>query len=141
VWDILLSAGRMLYGIAVDDAHHFRSWGSEFSNPGRGWISMRAERSKDEIMQGLRAGRFFASTGPAIEAEVVGGELVVRCAEDSRIEFITQGEVVESFEATEAAHSLSGLGYLRARVHGDDGVAWTQPIVSPESRSSAGNQS
>jgi hypothetical protein len=141
VWDILLSAGRTLYGIAVDDAHHFRSWGSEFSNPGRGWISMRAERSKDEIMQGLRAGRFFASTGPAIEAEVVGGELVVRCAEDSRIEFITQGEVVKSFEATEAAHPLSGLGYLRARVHGDDGVAWTQPIVSPESRSSAGNQS
>ena len=39
VWDLLLTEGKRLYGIAVDDAHHFQG---EFSpdrvNPGRGWV-------------------------------------------------------------------------------------------------------
>ena len=127
VWDILLSTGRRLYATAVDDAHHFQSWGAEFSNPGRGWVSMLADRSKGEIMAGLREGRYYASTGPVLDAALIGGDLVVRCTEDSRIEFITDGEVVKSFETTEAAHPVSGLTYLRARVHGDGGTAWTQP--------------
>ena len=65
IWDMLLTGGKRIYGIAVDDAHHFQG---EFSadrvNPGRGWISVRA-RSLDaaEIMQQLEAGQFYASTG------------------------------------------------------------------------------
>ena len=128
VWDILLSAGRRLYAVAVDDAHHFQSWGSEFSNPGRGWVSMLAERNQGEIMAGLREGRYYASTGPTLDVALVGGELVVRSTEDSRIEFIADGEVVKSCETAEAAHPLSGLSYLRACVHGDGGTAWTQPF-------------
>ena len=128
VWDILLSAGRRLYAVAVDDAHHFQSWGPEFSNPGRGWVSMLAEPSKGEIVAGLREGRYYASTGPALDVASVGGDLVVRCTEDSRIEFIADGEVVKSFETTEAAYPMSGLSYLRARVQGDGGTAWTQPF-------------
>ena len=38
MWDVLLSAGQRLYGIAVDDAHVFKKTGQEFANPGRGWI-------------------------------------------------------------------------------------------------------
>ena len=132
VWDILLSTGRRLYGVAVDDAHHFQSWGSEFSNPGRGWVSMLAERRKSEIMACLREGRYYASTGPALDVALVGGEMVVRCAEDSRIDFIADGEVVKSLEAREAAYRWSGLRYLRACVHGDGGSAWTQPIWTQE---------
>jgi len=43
MWDVLLSAGQRLYGIAVDDAHVFKRIGQEFANPGRGWICVRAE--------------------------------------------------------------------------------------------------
>ncbi|MDQ3082448.1 MAG: hypothetical protein M3R07_09580, partial [Gemmatimonadota bacterium] len=47
VWDRLLSGGKRIYGIAVDDAHHFTG---EFSaaraNPGRGWVAVNS-RSLD----------------------------------------------------------------------------------------------
>ena len=43
VWDGLLTGGKRIYGIAVDDAHHFQG---EFapgrSNPGRGWVTVRS---------------------------------------------------------------------------------------------------
>jgi Predicted metal-dependent phosphoesterases (PHP family) len=31
LWDVLLSAGQRLSGVAVDDAHHFKKTGNEFS--------------------------------------------------------------------------------------------------------------
>ncbi|NIP34794.1 MAG: hypothetical protein GWN18_07600, partial [Thermoplasmata archaeon] len=43
IWDLLLTGGKTIYGIAVDDAHHFQG---EFApgrvNPGRGWVQVRA---------------------------------------------------------------------------------------------------
>ena len=39
VWDRLLSSGKLIYGIAVDDAHHFkRPWEPAASSPGHGWV-------------------------------------------------------------------------------------------------------
>ena len=44
VWDHLLTMGKRIYGIAVDDAHHFQGeFAPEGSNPGRGWVVVRAE--------------------------------------------------------------------------------------------------
>ena len=128
VWDILLSAGRRIYGIAVDDAHHFRTWGPEFSNPGRGWVSVQAEANSRSVVGALRTGLFYASTGPRLAATVVDGELVIRCSEDSLIEFISGGEVVKSWEGSAAAHAIPASAYLRARVRGDEGTAWVQPV-------------
>ena len=58
IWDMLLTGGKRIYGIAVDDAHHFQGeFSAARSNPGRGWIAVRA-RSLDtaEIMRQLEAG-------------------------------------------------------------------------------------
>ena len=45
VWDGLLTGGKRMYGIAVDDAHHFkRPWDPEASAPGKGWVYVRAAR-------------------------------------------------------------------------------------------------
>src|SRR5436309_6924490 len=44
IWDRVLSSGRVMYGTAVDDSHHFyefvsgRETGLRLSNPGRAWI-------------------------------------------------------------------------------------------------------
>jgi hypothetical protein len=44
MWDDILSVGKLIYGIAVDDAHHFKGeFNAERSNPGRGWVVVRAE--------------------------------------------------------------------------------------------------
>ena len=43
VWDILLTGGKRIYGIAVDDAHHFKEeFSPDRANPGRGWVAVRA---------------------------------------------------------------------------------------------------
>ena len=41
MWDTLLTAGKRMRGIAVDDAHHFKKFSKDSSNPGRGWIMLR----------------------------------------------------------------------------------------------------
>lgn len=128
VWDLLLMEGRRLYGVAVDDAHHFRSWGPEQSNPGRGWVVVDAKRDPGSIVRALRKGRFYASTGPILDVRVKRGELLIDCAEDSRIDFISGGEVIASTEAASASHPVPGLEYLRGRVTSGGGTAWTQPV-------------
>lgn len=68
VWDELLGAGQVVYGIAVDDAHHFRGeFAPERSNPGRGWIAVRARGLEPGARMGaLEKGEFYASTGVAL---------------------------------------------------------------------------
>src|SRR6185503_11262784 len=61
MWDAVLSSGRLLYGIAVDDAHNFKQWGPRWSNPGRGWVAVRARSlSADAIRDALERGDFYA---------------------------------------------------------------------------------
>jgi hypothetical protein len=73
MWDVVLAArvsrgAPVMYGIAVDDAHHYHAVGARHSNPGRGWIVVRAERlTVDAIVQAMEAGDFYASTGVTLE--------------------------------------------------------------------------
>ncbi|MEM3388561.1 MAG: CehA/McbA family metallohydrolase [Thermoproteota archaeon] len=61
-WDDLLTNRINVYGFAVDDAH----WYSNLDAPG-GWISVKVrERSMSELLESIRRGFFYASTGPAI---------------------------------------------------------------------------
>ena len=63
IWDRLLSAGKQVWGIAVDDSHHFQEeFGPERSNPGRGWVQVRTDKlDVDGVLQALDAGD---PTGP-----------------------------------------------------------------------------
>jgi hypothetical protein len=57
MWDALLTAGRRLYGIAVDDAHVFKTFSRFVSNPGRGWVVVRsagAEQRRILFIDGCR---------------------------------------------------------------------------------------
>ncbi len=68
MWDAILTAGRRVYGVAVDDAHHFKKFGPTFSNPGRGWVMVRAGGLEaGKVAEALRAGEFYASTGVVLE--------------------------------------------------------------------------
>ncbi len=137
VWDICLSSGRQLFGIAVDDAHYFKRFAPELSNPGRGWVGVRArELSAEALMEALERGDFYASTG------VVLGE-VVRAAGDLRVEIKTagplkyttefigeNGKVLKTTFENPASYTLAaGDRYARARVTASSGeIAWTQPV-------------
>jgi hypothetical protein len=70
MWDIVLAfrLSRLnlgpLYGLAVDDSHHYHRFVSTNSNPGRGWVMVRVrELSARAIVEAMEAGDFYASTG------------------------------------------------------------------------------
>lgn len=70
IWDILLSKrlGELkletIYGIGTDDSHHYKEFAPGKSNPGRGWIMVRAkELSAKSLIAAMEAGEFYASSG------------------------------------------------------------------------------
>lgn len=75
-WDEALELGRPLQALATDDSHH-PGYDSGFA-----WTMVRAaERSAEAVLDALRRGAFYGSTGPAIESvEVDGDAIEVRCS-------------------------------------------------------------
>ena len=138
IWDILLTGGKRIYGIAVDDAHHFQG---EFSadrvNPGRGWISVRA-RSLDaaEIMEQLEAGQFYASTGVSLADVVTDADrLEIHIAPRENFRYTTTfigsgGRILSVSLENPAVYTPQGHErYVRAKVtDSGGGAAWVQPV-------------
>jgi hypothetical protein len=136
VWDELLGAGQVVYGIAVDDAHHFQQIGREFANPGRGWVVVRAASLDPlSIVTALEAGRFYASTGVEIDDVVVDGRrLAVHIRPNGSFKFTTRfigagGRVLLESGENPAVYELNGPEvYVRAVVRDSGGWrAWVQP--------------
>jgi hypothetical protein len=75
-WDEALEAGRALFALATDDSHH-PGYDSGFA-----WTMVRAaERSQAAVLDALRSGRFYGSTGPEIHhVELDDNTVVVRCS-------------------------------------------------------------
>ena len=72
LWDQVLTNGMRIYGTASDDTHDV-SVGSP-TPPGLGWVQVAAaERSASSICQGLKNGRFYASTGVELTLVMVVG--------------------------------------------------------------------
>ena len=138
VWDMLLTGGARIFGIAVDDAHHFQG---EFSpnraNPGRGWVSVLAPvLSPGALMEGLEAGRFYASTGVELtHVRADGGRLEVGIRPRGDFKYTTSfigsgGRVLAVEFGISPAYRLTGSEtYVRARVEDSGGsAAWVQPF-------------
>lgn len=142
MWDAVLSSGKLLYGIAVDDAHVFKDPGNpDVAGPGRGWVMVRAERlGVSEILSALERGDFYASTGVELE-EYAASEQEVRVAVRQRgssryrIRFIGRGgRLLEEVLESPAVYRIRGdEGYVRARIVESNGrLAWTQPVMLGE---------
>lgn len=139
VWDAILSAGVLLYGIAVDDAHHFkRPWDPTAARPGQGWIMVRSDRlAPDAILEAMERGDFYASTGVELRDYQVTDTamtITIREAEWSkyRVQFIGRwGRVLSEATTSPATYRFrGGEGYVRARILESNGkVAWTQPVM------------
>jgi hypothetical protein len=138
VWDILLTQGKRVYGIAVDDAHHFQGeFSRERSNPGRGWLSVKAPALEaGALMEALEGGRFYASTGVVLEEVVVEpNRLEVRIEARGDFKYTTifigtGGRVLGVGHGPVAVfHLQAPEEYVRARVvDSGGGVAWIQPL-------------
>lgn len=140
VWDRLLMAGRRVYGLAVDDAHHFtRPWDPLASKPGKGWVVVHAPRLEAAaLMTSLENGDFYASTGVELESYSASATAIdVRAREANRarfrIQLVSGGAVVDTVEGPAATFALRGRrGYARVVVRDSNGaVAWGQPVFLP----------
>ena len=147
IWDGVLTAGRVIYGVATDDSHHYHDFHPGMANPGRGWVVVRAaELSEEAVVEALASGNFYASTGVDIsELEVSKDAISLRIEQEwSQVfgnvrewdqvyttEFIGRGgRKLDEQTGQEPSYRISGdEGYVRARVTGSSGVrAWTQPV-------------
>ncbi len=138
VWDLILSSGKLLYGIAVDDAHTFkRPWDRNSARPGRGWVAVRAGRlNAKEILEAMERGEFYASTGVELEDYQANDKAVtitIKQSGDSkyRVQFIGNGgRVLSEVLTNTAVYQFRGdEGYVRARIlESNGGLAWTQPV-------------
>jgi hypothetical protein len=137
-WDRILSSGKMLYGIAVDDAHYFkRPEDPTAPRPGKGWVYIRAPRLEARaLVEALERGEFYASTGvqmQSVEAGPASLALAIKTEPSSkyRIQFIgRQGRVLSEVTTPTATYTFKGdEGYVRAKVLESNGkVAWIQPV-------------
>ena len=70
VWDILLTFRltelklEPMFALAVDDSHQYHASIRTNSNPGRGWVMVRAARlTPESLLTALEAGDFYATSG------------------------------------------------------------------------------
>ena len=125
-WDILLSQGRRLWGIASDDYHRPR-------DAGQGWLlAYVRERTRDGVLDALRQGRFYASTGVTIDRIEVEG-LHVRIETHDAHRIVALCDSGRGFAMVDAhtldVHVPDDATYIRFECWGiGERFAWTQPF-------------
>ena len=137
IWDLMLSSGKVVYGVAVDDAHHFNEFGPDNVNPGGAWVMLRAqELSKTNIISSLSLGDFYSSTGVMLEtldtlSNGISLEISPVSEESYRTVFVGKGgEELKQQSGTQPEYYFSGgEGYIRAVISSSNGAqAWIQPV-------------
>jgi hypothetical protein len=155
VWDRVLSAGTLLYGVAADDVHWFQhvTPPPAMTAPGRGWIHVRARAlTVAAILEAMERGDFYASTGVTLaDYEVTDKAMSITIQPKSRsryrVLFIGRyGRVLKEVPVTPLITAQKGPlnptvppivytftgneGYVRAKViESNDLIAWTQPVM------------
>ncbi|HEY3340916.1 MAG TPA: CehA/McbA family metallohydrolase [Anaerolineae bacterium] len=131
-WDRLLSQNKWLWGYANDDAHLATDIGVAWN------VVQVNERTPAAIIDALRRGHFYPSTGVVIrDVQVNGSQFTVRTENAQRIRFITRWGVIRaSVDGMDATYQVpddpvlaKALRYVRAECYGSGGrMAWTQPV-------------
>jgi hypothetical protein len=162
MWDIALTLRLttldlgLLFGMATDDAHnHHDEAGGGTSNPGRGWVMVRAESlDAGAIIDALHRGDFYASSGVVLDdVRHVGGTLAIDIRDEPGVIYTTRfigtrrtrdghgpaGVVLKEITGARPRYTMRGDElYVRAtitssREHpnpfaaGDREQAWVQP--------------
>lgn len=73
-WDIVLTLRLahhdlgIMYGLAVDDTHHYENSVDETAMPGRGWVMVKSPfLTPENIINALKEGDFYATSGVQLQ--------------------------------------------------------------------------
>jgi len=164
IWDVALTIRLvehdlgLLYGLATDDAHDHHGNG-RVSVPGRGWVWVRSDRlTADAIIDAMRAGDFYASTGVRLaDFGADGRRLWLQIVPQPGVTYTTEfigtrlvngapafsGQLLVTSQDLRPSYRMTGDElYVRARVissrlhpnpfaEGDLETAWVQPVLGP----------
>jgi len=133
-WDMLLSAGRRVWGFANDDTH-------AAEHVGVGWnVVFAKQRDREGVVDALRHGRFYCSTGVTITRIEQTGDVSVRIETENAQRIVavaTSGRRlgwvdsnVYDFTVPEpTAYHTKWPTYVRFECWGEgEAFAWTQPL-------------
>lgn len=131
-WDDLLTLGHDYGGVAVDDGH-----GGAFDH-GFGWTMIKAqELSAEAVMDALRRGLYYASTGPEIvDLQITDSGIAVKTSPVRSIALVSAPGVGSRRIAdpgraiTQAEFAAPPARYCRVEATDADGkTAWSNPII------------
>jgi hypothetical protein len=127
-WDQLLTLGMRLWGFANDDSHDPADYGCTRT------MVCGSDHTPASLMEALKAGRFYGSTGLLLEAVRVQGDLIeVALSAAARGRFIGPGgRVLAATEGREAAFRAAGEAYIRFEAEGADGRIFLQPFFAQD---------
>ncbi len=129
-WDRLLSAGRRVWGFANDDAHQPAHMCVAWN------VAYVAEQTPRAVVESLREGRFYCSTGVSITSITVDGTRLRIVAPDAdRIIMYGQHQkrVAMCDGQTLEVGYPEAQPYVRFECLGRGGrCAWTQPLFKAE---------
>ncbi len=159
MWDLLLincinKNKPLLYGLATDDSHNYLSYGIRNSNPGRGFVMVRAkELTALSIVEAMESGNFYSSTGVELtKIDFDGRKLSVKVKAESNVDYKilfygakkneVNARLLHQVNGVEASYRLKNDDvYVRAKIvsskyqenpfrEGDFETAWTQPVAN-----------
>lgn len=163
LWDILLinyiQEGKpLIYGLAVDDAHNYLEYKVGMSNPGRGWLMVRAEELTPEaLIKAMEEGDFYATTGVELqETTFTKDQLEIEVQPEEGIDYIIQfwgakksepgrdseRMILKEVKGRKAKYKMNENDlFVRAKIistkrkenpfqEGDVETAWVQPVVA-----------
>jgi hypothetical protein len=131
-WDDLLTQGGRCGGLAVDDGHR------HLFDHGGAWTMIRAEElSVSAVMEALRQGRYYASTGPELrEVRVTDGRVRIETSPVASIAVVsTPGnggrvQAPEGESVSEAEFAVPAAPYFRVEIADGRGrSAWSNPFL------------
>ena len=97
MWDIVLSMRlhqglNPLFGLAVDDTHNYYKHTIGKSNPGRGWVMVKAQAlNAENIIASLEEGNFYSTTGIILEdIQINDRTIIIHIREKTDVAYRTQ---------------------------------------------------
>ncbi len=126
-WQLLLDLGRRIWGFANDDSHKAEG------DTGHGWnVAYVHEASREGVLEALRNGRFYGSTGVVInKVEVAGNRITIGTENAERITAL--GQMAIRFAVADGPEITVEVPETATQVRFEcwgrgEQFAWTQPF-------------